>query len=144
MKDAPLLEKIADGPPGGRALWMTAADGVRVRVVCWPQEGARGTVLLLPGRTEYAEKYGRAASDLGTRGYGTLTLDWRGQGLSDRITGDSMTGHVSDFIDYQADLDALLEVARLRVEGGGGVYWAVERAAQRHPEIAAMLRAASV
>jgi lysophospholipase len=68
-------------------------------------------VLLFPGRTEFAEKYGRAAIDLAARGYGTLTIDWRGQGLSDHLAADTMSGHVADFADYQADVAALLEVA---------------------------------
>ncbi|MFD0857643.1 alpha/beta fold hydrolase [Roseovarius aquimarinus] len=108
MQAAPLLEEIADGPPGGRAAWMRAADGTRLRVAHWPCDSARGTVLLLPGRTEFIEKYGRAARDLGARGYGTAVIDWRGQGLSDRLTGDTLTGHVGDFDDYQQDVAALL------------------------------------
>jgi len=59
---------MAEGPEGGYALWLTADDGVRLRAVHWPKEGARGTVLLMPGRTEYCEKYGRTASELAARG----------------------------------------------------------------------------
>ena len=50
---APFYADVADGPPGGRAVWLHAADGVRLRAGLWPLQGARGTVLLLPGRTEY-------------------------------------------------------------------------------------------
>lgn len=111
MRDAPLFEAIADGPAGGRAVWVRASDGVRVRVAHWPTAAAKGTVLLLPGRTEFIEKYGRAAVDLAARGYGTMTIDWRGQGLSDRIAADAMSGHIGRFTDYQADVAALLKVA---------------------------------
>jgi lysophospholipase len=111
MQDAPLLDNIAGGPPDGRAVWRTTQDGVRVRIVHWPSRASKGTVLLFPGRTEFAEKYGRAAQDLSARGYGTLTIDWRGQGLSDRLADDAMSGHVAHFADYQADVAALLEVA---------------------------------
>ncbi len=105
---APLRHDLADGPPGGRAVWLTAADGVRLRAAVWPA-GGRGTVVLLPGRTEYIEKYGRAAQDLALRGWSTVTLDWRGQGLADRLLPDAMTGHVGAFADYQLDLRALLD-----------------------------------
>ncbi len=111
MKDAPLLEAIADAPAGGRAVWSQTRDGVRLRVALWPSKSSKGTVLLLPGRTEFIEKYGRAAVDLAARGYGTLTIDWRGQGLSDRIAVDTMSGHVGKFTDYQADVAAMLKVA---------------------------------
>jgi len=112
MQDAPLLEDIAGGPEGGRAVWVMAEDGVRLRVGHWPAGDGRGTVLLFPGRTEFIEKYGRAARDLGALGYGTLAIDWRGQGLSDRLVQDAMTGHVRDFGDYQADVAAMIRAAR--------------------------------
>lgn len=111
MEAAPLFAGIAGGPPGGRAMWRTARDGVRVRIGYWPSEGARGTVLLFPGRTEYIEKYGITAADFAAQGYGTLVIDWRGQGLSDRALSDAMSGHVARFAEYQADVAAMLEAA---------------------------------
>jgi lysophospholipase len=66
---------------------------------------------MLPGRSEYVEKYGRTARDLASAGYATLTVDWRGQGLSDRRCADPMLGHVDDFGEYQTDLDALIACA---------------------------------
>jgi len=68
-------------------------------------------VLLLPGRTECVEKYGRAAGELVARGFSVITIDWRGQGLADRALPDRMTGHVEDFAEYQQDLDAMLAEA---------------------------------
>lgn len=111
MTAAPLYTDVADGPPGGLAFWLRAADGVRIRAAIWPG-GDQGTVFLLPGRTEYVEKYGRAARDLAARGYTTLSLDWRGQGLADHPLADKMSGHVSDFSEYQLDFDAALTLAR--------------------------------
>jgi lysophospholipase len=80
-------------------------------VAQWPAFRARGTILLFPGRTEFIEKYGRAARDLDARGYGTLVIDWRGQGLSDRLTGDTLAGHVGSFDDYQTDVAAMVRAA---------------------------------
>ncbi len=110
MQDAPLFNDLAEGPEGGRAYWVKAADGVRLRIACWPG-GDKGTVLLFPGRTEYIEKYGRAAADLLARGYSTLTIDWRGQGLADRLADDAMLGHVDSFNDFQLDIAAMIKVA---------------------------------
>ncbi|MGR3627154.1 MAG: alpha/beta fold hydrolase [Limimaricola sp.] len=113
---APFFADVAGGPAA--AQWIAAADGLRLRAVHWPGPRSRGTVLILTGRTEYAEKYGRVAADLAARGFGCATLDWRGQGLSDRAHGDPMRGHVRSFADYQADLDALLaHVAELGLPG---------------------------
>ena len=111
LQAAPLYADIADGPAGGAAYWLTTADGLRIRARVWP-DGERGTVLLFPGRTEYAEKYGRAATDLRKRGYATIAIDWRGQGLADRMLDDRMVGHVVDFLDYQHDVQAVVDLAR--------------------------------
>lgn len=108
---APLYNDLAEGPADGRALWLTTADGVRIRAAIWHGAGDRGTVFILPGRTEYVEKYGRTATDLATAGYATITVDWRGQGLSDRALADRMLGHVTDFAQFQADLDSLIACA---------------------------------
>lgn len=107
---APFFADLADGPAGGRAVWLTASDGVRIRAGLWGG-GTKGTVFLFPGRTEYIEKYGRAAADLLARGYSTLAVDWRGQGLADRAYADRLVGHVGHFSEFQRDVDALLAFA---------------------------------
>ncbi len=113
MDEAPLLSEIARGPRGGRGFWCHAADGVRLRLALWPAPaGGRGTVFLFPGRTEYVEKYGLAAADLAAHGYGTFSIDWRGQGLSERLAANPMLGHVAEFAQYQLDVAAMLEAAR--------------------------------
>jgi lysophospholipase len=111
MLDAPFFADLAAGPRGGTALWFHAADGVRLRAGYWP-DGRKGTVLLLPGRTEYIEKYGPAAGELAARGYATLCVDVRGQGLADRLIDDPMKGHIAQFAEYQLDMQALLALAR--------------------------------
>jgi len=75
-------------------------------------DSARGTVLLFPGRTEYIEKYGQAAGEFAARGLATMTIDWRGQGLADRMLDDPIIGHVDQFQDYQKDVSAMLRAAR--------------------------------
>jgi len=113
LSPAPLFSAMADGPGPGRAWWVTAPDGVRLRIGLWhPGEKPAGTVLLFPGRTEYVEKYGRAARDLARHRLATLVIDWRGQGLADRLVDDPMAGHVLRFTDYQQDVAAIVAAAR--------------------------------
>ena len=112
---APLHHDLAEGPAGGAAWWVKAADGVRIRIGHWPggsASGAAGTVFLFPGRTEYVEKYGRLATDLAAQGFGMLAIDWRGQGLADRLLADPLVGHVGRFTDYQLDVAAVVAAAR--------------------------------
>lgn len=109
---APYFAGIAEGPADGQAHWLACDDGLRIRVGHWGRDAPRGTVLLFPGRTEYVEKYGPAAADLRARGYATLAVDWRGQGLADRLLPDPTVGHVGRFPDYQRDVAAALAHAR--------------------------------
>jgi len=114
VKPAPLHEDVAGAPPGGEAWWLPTADGAEVRVGVWPAASdtpARGTVLIFPGRTEYIEKYGPAAGVYTAQGYAVLTLDWRGQGLTERAFPDRRLGHVLSFAEYQRDLTAALNLA---------------------------------
>ncbi|MCV6595385.1 MAG: alpha/beta hydrolase [Silicimonas sp.] len=96
-----------------QAYWRRAKDGPRLRCVHWPAATPRGTVFIYTGRTEYAEKYGPTARDLTDAGFSVMTLDWRGQGLSDRLIPDARLGHVEDFADYQRDAAELLALADL-------------------------------
>lgn len=109
---APLFDDVAEAPGGGQAAWCVAADGVRIRVAHWATENARGTVFVFPGRTEYIEKYGRTVYELRKAGYAALVVDWRGQGLAQRVCKDPAVGHIRHFSDYQLDVVALIAYAR--------------------------------
>ncbi len=111
MESAPYFDSIAEGPADGAAYWLTAQDGVRLRLGVWP-EGTEGTVLLFPGRTEYIEKYAPAAEAYRQRGFASIAVDWRGQGLADRLLDDPLVGHVRRFDDYQFDVAAVLKAVK--------------------------------
>ena len=85
---------------------------MRLRVAVWGRDAPQGTVLVLPGRTEAIEKYGRTCRALHDRGFATAVIDWRGQGLSDRLHADPALGHVHRFADYQKDVAAMLALVR--------------------------------
>lgn len=110
MTGAPFRHDLADAPPGGKIVWRQTADGVRLRLGWWSPRDARATILLFPGRTEYLEKYGRVIGDLTSSGFAVVSVDWRGQGMSDRLEEDRSLGHVIDFIDYQQDVAALVSL----------------------------------
>ncbi|MBE1282573.1 MAG: alpha/beta fold hydrolase [Rhodobacteraceae bacterium] len=110
---APFFADVAGGPDGGCAYWVTTQDDVRIRVGVWTHEkAAKGTILMFPGRTEYIEKYGDFAREMQDRGYSTLAIDWRGQGLADRLLPNRSLGHVGEFTDYQWDVAAALRLAQ--------------------------------
>lgn len=109
---APYLSDIADGRVPGAAHWLATSDGVRIRAGHWRPDGAAGTILMFPGRTEYVEKYSHFAAEMAARGYATLAVDWRGQGIADRLLPNRAVGHVGAFSDYQRDVAAVLGHAR--------------------------------
>lgn len=112
LTPAPLYTDIHPGPDPAAAYWAETSDGVRIRLGAWTPHGACGTVLMFPGRTEYIEKYGITAQEFANRGLATLAIDWRGQGLADRLLGDPLTGHIDHFPDYQKDVAAMMRAAR--------------------------------
>lgn len=114
-----------DLPPGGIAwdetLELEASDGIRLRGALWRGSGGggfRGLVLLLNGRTEFLEKCALPAAALVARGFAVASVDWRGQGLSQRLTDTPLKGHVGTFTDYHLDLAALM--AHREVAGVAG------------------------
>lgn len=103
-------------PEGADLAIIAAADGVRLRAMLLKPAAmpCRGTIFVLQGRAEYIEKYGEVFIRLLARGFAIASLDWRGQGGSERQLRDPRKGHVEDFDDYLLDLDALLAEAHIR------------------------------
>lgn len=112
---APYHAELSGTEPADVSVWLRADDGVRLRAALWRAKADAeniGTVLLFTGRTEYVEKYGRTARSLTALGLNVISLDWRGQGLSDRLLDDPLIGHVDRFSDFQRDVAALADWAR--------------------------------
>lgn len=84
---------------------------MKLRAAVWPSAAGtpRGTVVVCTGRTEFIEKYFEFVGELLARGYAVVCFDWRGQGLSQRVTADRTAGHVAHFSDYDLDLEAVVE-----------------------------------
>ena len=85
-------------------------DGVELRYARWPPPaGRKGTVCLFQSRAEFIEKYFEVVRDLHGRGFAVATLDWRGQGLSQRALRDRNKGYVRRFTDYVTDLKTFVK-----------------------------------
>jgi len=103
--------------PAVSSEWLHASSGRRLRVALFGErDGARGSVVLSPGRTEPIEKYLEVVADLRARGFVVLAHDWAGQGLSTRFSEDRLAGDVvggcgaflSDYQDMMAAYGARL------------------------------------
>jgi lysophospholipase len=108
-----ILHATADNPvPENHfAGFLEGRGGVKIRYAVFRsgEREAKGTVVLLGGRSECIEKYFETINDLTARGLWVATFDWRGQGGSDRLLSGSRAGHVERFADYEADLNLFLE-----------------------------------
>lgn len=93
------------------AYWLRSDDDIRLRVALWRADNPTETVLLFPGRTEYVEKYAPVAGLMTQLGINVLAIDWRGQGMSDRLQDNHRPGHIGEFAHYQLDVVAMVEAA---------------------------------
>ncbi len=70
----------------------------------FPAKNHRATAVLMAGRSEFIEKYFEVIEDLRRRGFSVATMDWRGQGLSERLLPVREKGHIRDFGVFRSDL----------------------------------------
>jgi lysophospholipase len=94
-------------PANARESRWTAPDGQAIRRLDFAAPAnPRGSLLFLPGRGDYYEKYLETLAHWAARGWRVTALDWRGQAGSGRLGSDPRTGHVRDFADWLEDLEA--------------------------------------
>lgn len=67
----------------------------------------RGSILFLPGRGDFYEKYLETLDQWHRAGWRVTASDWRGQGASGRLGQDAVTGHIADFAIWIDDLARL-------------------------------------
>ncbi len=96
-------------PPEARESRWQTADGWSIRRIDWPVpgEGAKGSILFLPGRGDFYEKYLETLAHWHRLGWHVTASDWRGQGDSGRLGTDAVTGHIDDFSTWCEDLGLL-------------------------------------
>jgi len=80
-----------------------------VRRIDWPlpQGTVRGSILFLPGRGDFYEKYLETLAHWSANGWRVTASDWRGQAGSGRLGLDQVTGHIDDFATWVGDLATL-------------------------------------
>lgn len=98
-------------PKGMENLEVVGVGGVPLRALSWPMKGARGTVLLVPGRTEYSERYAEVIADLRDRGLAVAIIDMRNHGLSFRPLANKQKHHLTDFTPMAGDIHRFTESA---------------------------------
>ncbi len=107
----PAIDRRAIPAEARESTW-AAADGHKVRRIDWPgasngEGGPRGSILFLPGRGDFYEKYLETLDEWHRAGWRVTASDWRGQAGSGRFGRDAVTGHIEDFAIWIDDLAQL-------------------------------------
>ncbi|NBB23760.1 alpha/beta fold hydrolase [Porphyrobacter sp. SLTP] len=104
-----MIDRRAIPPHAQESTW-AAADGHAVRRIDWPGGAVpRGSILFLPGRADFYEKYLETLDEWHRAGWRVTASDWRGQAASGRLGKDAVTGHIEDFSIWVDDLAHLWE-----------------------------------
>lgn len=117
-------------PADGERLFVAMRDGWPVRLLHWTRrDPARGHILMVTGRADFAEKYAETLHDLVDIGWGVTIFDWRGQGLSRRVGKTPMHG---DSPGFDMWLDDLAELVDWAVDRSGGPVMAMAHSMGGH------------
>ena len=91
-----------------KQMFFRGHDGVELRCVYRRSPESSTVLLILGGRTEFAEKYAEVMYDLRLLDMSVYSYDHRGQGMSQRLLENVDKGHVDDFDHYVEDLKIFL------------------------------------
>jgi lysophospholipase len=97
-------------PQGGEFLFHERPDGTVLRYAIWHGKtvSKRGSMIVLPGASEFIEKYYEVVNELLERDFSVIVLDWRGQGLSSRPLNNPQKHHYDSFDSLVCDLDSFV------------------------------------
>ena len=92
----------------GREKTLETQDGRKLRYSHYSKPENSATVLILPGYTEYIEKYYEFIFDLSQSGYDVLILDHLGMGKSSKELENKRIVHIENFSEYVESVRELL------------------------------------
>ncbi len=109
MSDLKQLEPRFQQPEGWQCRYLPR-DGYTLRYGFLESGRANAkTIVVLPGLSEFCEKYFELTHDMVAQGHNVLIVDWRGQGLSSRYFADAPHKRHSQGFDNDArDLQAVI------------------------------------
>ena len=101
--------RYQDAILGGDDVFATLPSGQNIRGHLWRSGRDKAPkFLILPGFTEFCEKYAHVAKRMVQMGFDCLIIDWPGQGRSGHLGDDKMAVHCEGFDGHIAALEALV------------------------------------
>ena len=102
------------------ALFTLTYKGMEVRYGIWGRalhsesvESNKPIIIVLPGLSEFIEKYALIMSPLFEKDVDALIIDWPSQGMSGRLLAERLPVHIGDFNDYLDALEAVLNATAI-------------------------------
>ena len=102
-----------DGMLRGRDIILpaTLSRPYPIRGHLWEVENPLGRVVILPGFTEFCEKYSQFAAFLTEAGFDCLLIDWPGQGASGHLGIHPLLVHIDDYAQHHHAISELVAEA---------------------------------
>lgn len=104
--------------------YMVTPDGAKIRYGNWTPEKnlpeslyketakysdeVKGTIVIMQGRASFIEKFEEVIEGLLKRGHQVWAFDWRGQGISSRMTSNRHQGYIDSYETYIEDFHQLM------------------------------------
>jgi lysophospholipase len=104
--------------------YMMTSDGTKIRFGHWSPEkhlspslfketaqysdDVKGTVVIMQGRASFIEKFEEVIEGLLIKGHEVWSFDWRGQGLSSRMTSNRHQGYIDSYDTFLRDFHQLM------------------------------------
>lgn len=107
-------EKRREAPEDAIFDYFSASDGAQMRFARFPASKvveAKGTIIFLPGRTEFVEKFFEDIHVWNGLGFACASMDLRGQGMSHRVHPNRDKHYVDTFDQHIDDVHQLFEQA---------------------------------
>ncbi|MBO6505086.1 MAG: alpha/beta hydrolase [Kordiimonadaceae bacterium] len=107
-------ERRREAPDDAIFSYYTATDGVQMRFARFPASKVvetKGTIVFLPGRTEFIEKFLEDIHLWNDMGFACAAMDLRGQGMSHRVHSNRDKHYVDTFDQHIDDVHQFFEEA---------------------------------
>ncbi|PTR12473.1 MULTISPECIES: alpha/beta fold hydrolase [unclassified Novosphingobium] len=106
-------------PAGASESTWSASDGTAIRRIDWRRGDGppRGSILFLPGRGDFYEKYLETFDYWASKGWCVTAADWRGQAGSAGPQSGPPVGDIADFSVWVDDLAHLYQIWRAQTPG---------------------------
>ena len=109
-----LKGKITPTPASWQWNTFSAEPGIELRTGLVDAQNAKGTIIVVPGWTGFAELSMHSIVAFNKAGYRVAHIEYRGQGKSTRLLPNPEKGHVESYVARAKEVAAYAETVRIK------------------------------